>query len=146
MKHSALQYCGRSGLLALMLGCGTLLASCGQERTQPLNPEEVVPVDIEILPSSTLFRAGETLKAIVQGRDLIEHPMLTHERTVNAGKHSIHAGGRYDAHLLIPAILPSESRADQLSGSRVVESPCSVQAFMPPVSTRTGSKPSCSRI
>jgi predicted acyl esterase len=74
------------------------------DRTQFLAPDEVVPVEIEILPSSTLFRAGETLRVVVQGRDLIAHPMLAHEQTVNAGNHIIHTGDRYDSHLLVPVI------------------------------------------
>ncbi len=52
---------------------------------QPLTPDEVVPVDIEILPSSTLFRSGESLQVVVQGSDLFEHPALAHaySRDVN---------------------------------------------------------------
>ena len=73
---------------------------------QPLTPDEVVAVDIEILPSSTLFRAGESLRLVVQGRDLFAHPTLAHDysRDVNVGVHSVHAGGAYDSHLLIPVI------------------------------------------
>ncbi|MEM1415533.1 MAG: CocE/NonD family hydrolase [Myxococcota bacterium] len=73
---------------------------------RPLTPGEVVPVDIEILPSSTLFRAGETLRVRVQGADLFEHPTLGHgfSADVNVGEHAIHTGGRYDAHLLVPVV------------------------------------------
>jgi uncharacterized protein len=31
---------------------------------------KIVPVDIEIWPSSTMFRAGETLRVVVQGHDV----------------------------------------------------------------------------
>ncbi|MEO1733452.1 MAG: CocE/NonD family hydrolase [Pseudomonadota bacterium] len=72
------------------------------ERSLKLDRNEVVPVEIEILPSSTLFRSGESLRLIVQGRDLFDHPMLAHKRTVNEGTHVLHTGGTYDAHLLIP--------------------------------------------
>ncbi|MEM7023582.1 MAG: CocE/NonD family hydrolase [Pseudomonadota bacterium] len=73
---------------------------------QPLTPDEVVPVDIEILPSSTLFRSGESLQLVVQGADLFEHVALGHAYSadVNTGSHTIHAGGEYDSHLLIPRI------------------------------------------
>ena len=71
---------------------------------QPLTPGEIVPVDVEILPSSTLFRAGESLELVVQGADLFEHPALGHaySRDVNQGTHTIHTGGEYDSHLLVP--------------------------------------------
>lgn len=74
------------------------------ERSLEVSPGEIVAVEIEILPSSTLFRAGETLRLVVQGRDLFEHPMLAHARTVNEGLHKIHTGGEYDSHLLIPVV------------------------------------------
>ncbi|EAQ29214.1 hypothetical protein NAP1_00540 [Erythrobacter sp. NAP1] len=70
----------------------------------PLTPGEIVPVEIEILPSSTLFRAGETLRLVIQGRDLFDHPALAHGYPVNRGQHTVHAGGKYDSHLLVPVI------------------------------------------
>ena len=75
-------------------------------RPQPLTPNEIVPVEVEILPSSTLFRAGESLQVVVQGQDLFEHPSLAHDHSddVNLGTHSIHTGGEYDSHLLVPVI------------------------------------------
>jgi len=68
--------------------------------------DHVLGSDIEILPSSTLFRAGESLQLVVQGADLFEHPTLTHaySRDVNTGVHAIHTGGEYDSHLLVPEI------------------------------------------
>ena len=76
------------------------------DNPQPLTPDEIVPVDIEILPSSTLFRAGESLQLVVQGADLFEHPTLAHaySRDVNTGVHAIHTGGEYDSYLLVPQI------------------------------------------
>ncbi len=73
---------------------------------QPITPGEIVPVEVEILPSSTLFRAGETLQLVIQGADLFEHPTLAHEysREVNLGTHTVHTGPGYDSHLLIPVI------------------------------------------
>ena len=68
-----------------------------------------VPVDIEIWPSSTLFRAGETLRLIVQGRDVRDQglprlPFARHERTRNLGSHVLHIGGNCDSYLLLPFI------------------------------------------
>jgi predicted acyl esterase len=76
------------------------------ENPQPISPDEVVPVEIEILPSSTLFREGESLQLVIQGADLFEHPVLAHENSneINLGTHSIHTGSAYDSHLLVPVI------------------------------------------
>ena len=74
------------------------------EDATPLTPGEIVPVEIEILPSSTLFKAGETLQLVIQGRDLFDHPALAHGYSVNQGMHTVYAGGEFDSHLLIPVI------------------------------------------
>jgi hypothetical protein len=78
-------------------------------REQKLKPGERVPVEIEVWPSSTLFRAGERLRLVVQGQDvpregLPNAPFARHENTRNAGTHVIHTGGPYDSHLLVPVI------------------------------------------
>ena len=77
-----------------------------QENPQPISPNEVAPVEIEILPSSTLFREGESLQLVFQGADLFEHPVLAHGNfaEVNLGNHSIHTGAQYDSHPLVPVI------------------------------------------
>ena len=78
------------------------------QREIKLNAGEVVPVEIEIWPSGTLFEENETLRVVIQGKDIYTYPkeMNTngHLRTVNLGEHIIHTGGRYDSHLLIPVI------------------------------------------
>lgn len=71
---------------------------------QKLSSNEIVPVEIEILPSSTFFKKGESLQVIVQGKDFFNHPSLGHHYSVNRGIHSIHTGGEYDSHLLVPVI------------------------------------------
>jgi uncharacterized protein len=78
-------------------------------REQLLKPGERVPVEIEIWPSSTLFRTGEKLRVIVQGQDvqregLPNAPFALHENTRNRGTHVIHTGGDTDSHLLVPVI------------------------------------------
>ncbi len=69
---------------------------------------EVVPIEIEIWPSGTLFEENEILRIIVQGSDIYAYPqdMNTngHSATVNRGEHIIHTGGKYDSHLLVPVI------------------------------------------
>lgn len=75
------------------------------KRLLKLQPGEVVPVEIEIWPSSTLFEAGEKLQIVVQGSDIRTYgPFYPHTLTVNKGKHEILTGGKYDSHLLIPVI------------------------------------------
>ena len=70
-----------------------------------LKPGEIVPVDIEILPSGTTFRAGEVLRLVVQGVAIKpDAPLLGFPDTVNCGRHAIHTGGRYDSHLLVPRV------------------------------------------
>jgi predicted acyl esterase len=73
-------------------------------RSLPIDRGEIVPVEIEILPSSTRFAPGETLEISIQGYDQFDHPTLAHDATINEGTHLIHTGGRYDAHLLVPVI------------------------------------------
>lgn len=65
-----------------------------------------MPCEIEILPSSTLFRKGETLRLVVMGRDMTGHPRISYTRLVNRGVHTLYAGGKYDSHLLLPVIPP----------------------------------------
>lgn len=80
------------------------------DRVEKLERDETVPVDIEIWPSSVLFAAGETLRLIVQGRDIVHYhltpgaPYPEHARTVNAGTHVLKTGGRFPSYLLVPVI------------------------------------------
>jgi len=76
---------------------------------EPLMPGVPVPVDIELWPSSTLFRAGETLRVVVKGMDIYREalpnlPFARHEDLRNAGVHVIRAGGAFDSHLLVPVV------------------------------------------
>lgn len=84
------------------------------EVEEPLADSEAVPLDIELWPSSTLFRAGETLRIVIQGRDIYTDaapglPFARHERLRNAGHHVIKTGGRFDSHLLVPIIPTGET-------------------------------------
>ncbi|WP_422678125.1 CocE/NonD family hydrolase C-terminal non-catalytic domain-containing protein [Blastococcus brunescens] len=80
------------------------------QRELPVRPDEVVRLDIEVLPSGTRFEAGERLLLVVQGSDVMRYPKpLTyarHEDTVNRGTHRVHTGGRYGSHLLVPVLPP----------------------------------------
>jgi len=72
------------------------------DRLEKLSPGAVVAVEIEILPSSTLFEAGSRLELWVLGRDAAKYPAFKHRRLVNRGTHIIHCGGKFDSHLLLP--------------------------------------------
>jgi uncharacterized protein len=80
------------------------------QREQRLKPNEIVPVEIEILPSGTLFRAGESIRVTIQGRETYKPkqrgPEMKHGPLRNAGEHVLHMGGHYDSHLLVPVIPP----------------------------------------
>ena len=69
-----------------------------------------VPVEIEIWPSGTRYAKGEMLRVVVQGSDIYQYArwmvLARHPKTINAGAHVIHTGGKYDSHLLIPVIPP----------------------------------------
>lgn len=81
------------------------------ERALKLEPGEIVPVEIEILPSGTLFKKGETLTVVVKGSEVVKgsstpglDTRYAHRELVNKGQHVIYSGGQYDSHLLVPII------------------------------------------
>ena len=79
------------------------------ERELPLPIDGTpVPLDIEILPSSTIFNPGETLRVVVQGTDINKYKeglfAVGHKELKNRGKHIIYTGGAYNSHLLLPII------------------------------------------
>ena len=79
-------------------------------REVKLQPGEIVPVDIEIWPTSILFESGEKLRVVVQGSDIYYYPSEMHTtghlETVNKGEHVIYTGGKHDSYLLAPVIPP----------------------------------------
>ncbi len=83
---------------------------------QPLTPGQIVAVQLEILPSSTIFEAGSQLQLDVLGHDAARCPGFRHTDSVNRGCHTLHTGGEFDAHLLLP-IIEREGRAQE--GPRV---------------------------
>ncbi len=70
-----------------------------------LKPGEIVPVEVALLPSSTLFRKGESLRLYIQGHSPVAgHPLLFYDWLINKGRHIIYTGGKYDSYLQIPVI------------------------------------------
>jgi hypothetical protein len=75
------------------------------ERVLKLHSGEIVPVEVEILASGTAFAAGEELRLLIQGYEILNFAYRNHhDDTVNRGHHVLHAGGQYDSHLLVPVI------------------------------------------
>lgn len=80
------------------------------DREDLLQPGECVPLEIELWPSSTLFRAGETLRLVVAGHDIYPReeglmlPFAVHEQTRNKGTHVLRMGGQYDSQLRLPIV------------------------------------------
>jgi len=74
---------------------------------QKVRPGDIVPLEIEIWPSATLFEAGSSLQVTIQGRDAARYPAFGHHQLVNRGWHTIHTGGRYDSFLTVPMLEPS---------------------------------------
>ena len=73
---------------------------------QKLSPGEIVPLEIEINPTSKVWHAGERLRVFLSnwrnigGIDTFEHELISD------GSHVIHTGAECDSHLLIPVIPP----------------------------------------
>ncbi len=68
----------------------------------PIRPNEVVPVDVEIWPSSTWFEKGSFLQLVIMGREPVEYNTFKHENAINRGFHRVYTGGHYDSYLVIP--------------------------------------------
>jgi len=73
-------------------------------RIQKLRSGDIVPLEIEIWPSATLFEAGTTMQLTIQGHDAARYPAFGHRQLVNRGWHTIFTGGPYDSCLAVPLI------------------------------------------
>jgi putative CocE/NonD family hydrolase len=74
---------------------------------EKVKPGEIVPGEIAIVLSSTLFREGETLRLIISGDSQV-YSTRHHFKNLNKGMCSIHSGGKYDSYLQIPLIPPKK--------------------------------------
>jgi predicted acyl esterase len=73
----------------------------------PLRKDEIVPVDIEIWPSSTYFEPGASISVTIQGNDIFRYNLKQvqlHEASVNKGIHSVYTGALYDSYLVVPVV------------------------------------------
>jgi uncharacterized protein len=70
-----------------------------------LEPGEVVKVEVEIWPTSMVFRKGHRIRLDVQPRDGVGSVHYTHYHAdYNTGTNTIHAGGDTPSCLLLPVI------------------------------------------
>ena len=80
---------------------------------QKIRPGEAVPVDIEIVPMSRFWHAGQSIQVQIAGRYIREGWFEPLEwETDNRGGHEILTGGEYDSYLQIPVIPPRFSDGD----------------------------------
>jgi putative CocE/NonD family hydrolase len=74
-----------------------------------LQPGEIVRVEVEIWPTSMVFRKGHRIRLDVQPRDGIGSQGYMHYHAdYNTGANAIYAGGRHESYLLLPVIPPNE--------------------------------------
>jgi predicted acyl esterase len=76
------------------------------DEVQKLRPGEPVAVEIEILPTSAVFERGHRLVVEVGAVD-DPHFGFQHDDPrdrVRAGEVTVHTGGAFDSHLLLPVI------------------------------------------
>jgi len=71
---------------------------------QRLAPGEVAEVAMEICPSSTLFRSGESLELTIGGHEIRPSPPFRKDVSDNRGIHVIHTSAEHPSHLLVPVI------------------------------------------
>jgi len=74
-----------------------------------LTPGEIVRVDVEIWPTSMLFRKGCRIRLDIQPRDGVGSQSYMHYHAdYNTGTNTVHSGGDKESFLLLP-IIPNAS-------------------------------------
>jgi len=82
----------------------SLVPAADYTRECSVVPGEVVEMNVEILPSSTLFEAGSSLVLELRGRDITELANFQHHRIFNCGRHTVHTGPNHPTRLLVPLV------------------------------------------
>ena len=75
--------------------------------SSPMTQDGPTAVTMEILPSGTAFDRGDSLIAVIQGRDIFDYPpsvYARHHDTINSGRHHIHLGGEPSSRIVLPVI------------------------------------------
>jgi uncharacterized protein len=77
------------------------------QRRLYLEPGEIVRVEVEIWPTSMVFRRGHRIRLDIQPRDGIGSAGYMHYHAdYNTGTNTIYAGGENESYLLLPVIPP----------------------------------------
>jgi predicted acyl esterase len=79
------------------------------EHMMPLDILQVVPVEVEILSSSTWFEKDSILQLLIMGKEPIAYNTLKHESLGNNGFIRIYCGGTYDSFLMIPVAIADQA-------------------------------------
>ena len=75
------------------------------QRRLYLRPGEIGKVEVEILPTSMVFKKGHRIRLDVQPRDGVGSQGYMHYHAdYNTGTNTIYAGGDYESYLLLPVI------------------------------------------
>ena len=70
-----------------------------------LEPDEIVQVQVEIWPTSMVFKKGHRIRLDIEPRDGIGSAPYTHYHAdYNDGENTIHSGGDKELYLLVPII------------------------------------------
>ena len=96
--------------------CTPLRPWHAHKRIQKVDSDQIVPVEIEIWPAATLSEANSTLEVTIQGHDGAKYPAFGHRKSVNRGRHTIFAGGKYDSCLVAPLNTPTVAGLRRTSG------------------------------
>ena len=72
-----------------------------------LTPGEIVEVNVEIWPTSMVFKKGHRIRLDVQPRDGVGSQSYMHYHAdYNTGTNTIYSGGDKESYLLLPVIPP----------------------------------------
>jgi putative CocE/NonD family hydrolase len=75
-----------------------------------LTPGEIVPVDVEIWPTSMVFRKGHRIRLDIQPRDGVGSQSYMHYHAdYNTGTNTIYSGADKESYLLLPIIPPAKA-------------------------------------
>ncbi|AIY03199.1 putative hydrolase, CocE/NonD family [Arthrobacter sp. PAMC 25486] len=74
------------------------------DRVEKLAPEQIVEVEIDLLPIGLVFHPGEQLRFVISSRSLLGPMMPGAQEYVpaNSGTHVIHTGGDHASYLQLP--------------------------------------------
>uniref|UniRef100_UPI00403F24BE CocE/NonD family hydrolase n=1 Tax=Lentilactobacillus hilgardii TaxID=1588 RepID=UPI00403F24BE len=77
------------------------------DRVEKLSPNEVVPVDIVLMPMGMVFNPGEQLRLVISAKNEAGSivPWSVAYESKNKGRQVIHCGGEYDSYLQVPVKL-----------------------------------------